>query len=149
MDTSVFSAIAAMGSALAATAAYLLTRKLYKTSIKVHISNTHTAFQSQMRTIQGKFDHRVNTPNWIPSDEDKRNIRLYWYLVLDEFITCCHLDERTRPLWDNFYLHGVIAALKHEHFRKDVEELIKDSSLLGCSKAFKKMIEEAKGKTKM
>ena len=103
----------------------------------------HSRFQSEIREIQRSFPPEVNNNNWKPSEEDKRNIALYWYLVFDEWLTCTQLGNDLEVLWKNHYSHGVKAALRLPAFKIKIEEIFRGSStFLGYGIDFRREIEQ-------
>lgn len=49
--------------------------------------------------------------DWKPSDDEKRNVRLYWYAVLDEWVATTCFKTETEFMWDELYRNGVVGAL--------------------------------------
>lgn len=88
----------------------------------------HSRFQSEMRVIQRSFSHKVNDPDWSPNESERRSIRLYWYLVFDEWLTCNKLHPSIVHLWDSYYSIGVQSALKNAQFNLEAGELFKGES---------------------
>lgn len=122
--------------------------KTYELSRKSTITEIHNRFQSSMRDIQLKYPVTINNNAEGIDNSTERNIRLYWYLVLDEFLTCKILstDPEMNSLWDKHYLIGVQSALKLKYFYIEIAKMLDGgSSLLGVQVQFEKEIIKANG----
>lgn len=122
-----------------AAAQVFVSKRQQNAQLEIHIVELHTHFQQQMREIQKALPSGVNTPGWVPSgNNEERAIRLYWYLVFDEWFTCHYLskEKRLNALWER-YRYGVISALTNPVFDADVKEMLdKNVILFGLAKEF-------------
>ncbi len=108
-----------------------VSKRSHTAQIEVHIVGLHTHFQEKMREIQKSFPPEVNEPSWQPiAREEKRAIRLYWYLVFDEWYTCKYLsnERRLNSLWDR-YSHGVVSALRKPAFDAEVIKMFSEEAI--------------------
>jgi hypothetical protein len=139
LPVEIWSAISALGSVAAAVAtcfaafgamraaasashqAKLLQGQLVSAQnvLKVEV---HCRFQSEVRSIQRSFPPEVNLTNWNPTDLDRRNVRLYWYLVFDEWLTCKKTNAGLDQLWD-WYAVGVRSAFRNRIFGEEARKL--------------------------
>ncbi len=122
-----------------AAAQVFISKRQQNAQLEIHIVELHTAFQQQMREIQRTLPVGVNQPGWKPaSDSEMRAIRLYWYLVFDEWYTCQYLskEKRLNALWAR-YRYGVISALRIPAFDDDVKNMLDSKIVLfGLAKEF-------------
>ena len=130
-----------------AAAQVFVSKRQQNAELEIHIVELHTHFQQQMREIQRAFPSGVNTLGWAPCDDNERRaIRLYWYLVFDEWYTCQHLstEKRLNALWAS-YRYGVISALANPAFDADVKEMFsKNAIFFGLAKEFSSEINECR-----
>lgn len=122
-----------------AAAQVFISRRQQNVQLEIHIVELHTNFQQQMREIQKTLPPKVNVPGWEPcSDNEARAVRLYWYLVFDEWYTCQYLstERRLNALWRR-YRYGVISALRNPVFDREVIKMLEgDAILFGLAKEF-------------
>lgn len=126
----------------------IITKRQQSTQLEIHIVELHTHFQQQIREIQKTFSPKVNEDDWMPDEKEKRAIRLYWYLVFDEWFTCKHLsnEKRLNALWER-YSWGAISALRNTHFDSEIQDMFtKDTIFLGLGKKFASDIDELRVK---
>ena len=104
----------------------------------------HRHFQSEIRGIQRELPVEVNDLKWTPTASHERTVRMYWYVVFDEWLVTTHGDPSLRILWQDFYRNGVRSALRLPAFRHSVEEMFESgSSFLGQGdKGFKQEINQ-------
>lgn len=135
LATTVISSVAAVSSMIVA---WLMVRFTKQSKI----SDIHHGFQMRVREIQKNFHADINTPDiWVPTPEEKRYIRLYWYTVFDEWLICCKLNKIYRRLWTDIYRPGVRSAIGNPHFKSDLIDIFeKESSLHGFRREFIKEI---------
>lgn len=122
--------VMAIGIVFAAAQMFIAKRQ-QTAQLEIHVVELHTHFQKSMREIQALFPPEVNTPDWLPKDGiESRAVRLYWYLVFDEWYTCKHLsrEKRLNDLWDR-YGYGVMSALKKQAFRNEFEKMIDEEAI--------------------
>lgn len=118
----------------------------YELNRKTAITDIHSRFQNNMRDIQLKFPYTINDNNIPVSEQDKRHIQLYWYLVLDEYITCKKMtnDKDLNNLWDNMYFNGMKSALRLKSFYEEIAYLLStNSTFLGHRNEFENEIKKA------
>jgi hypothetical protein len=120
------------------------TNNTYELSKSNSITEVHNRFQTSMRDIQLKFPVTINS-NEVTVDDPLtiRCITLYWYLVLDEFLTCkvLSIDPKMNDLWDKHYIVGVTSALNIKSFYFEIAKLLDGgSTLLGIREQFEKEI---------
>lgn len=147
MSTELISALAnvimAAGIVFVAGQVFVAKRQ-QSTQLEIHIVELHTHFQQAIREIQKAFPPDVNNPGWCPQNQDeKRALRLYWYLVFDEWYTCMYLskEKRLNALWTR-YRYGVISALTKRSFDNEVKEMFKEQAIFfGLSENFAQEIE--------
>lgn len=122
-----------------AAAQVFVSKRQQNAQLEIHIVELHTHFQQQMREIQKALPSGVNTPGWVPrGDNEERAIRLYWYLVFDEWYTCQYLstEQRLNALWGR-YRYGVISALTNPAFDADVKQMFERNAIFfGLAKEF-------------
>lgn len=122
-----------------AAAQVFISKRQQSVQLEIHIVELHTHFQQQMREIQRALPSGVNTIGWAPcGDNEERAIRLYWYLVFDEWYTCQYLsnEQRLNALWKR-YRHGVISALTNPVFDSDVKKMFERNAIFfGLAKEF-------------
>lgn len=142
MSTEIISAIAniVMASGIVFAAAQLfISKRQQNAQLEIHIVELHTHFQQQMREIQKTLPSGVNTTGWLPrGDDERRAIRLYWYLVFDEWYTCQYLsnERRLNALWER-YRYSVISALTIPAFDDDVKNMFNTNTIFfGLAKEF-------------
>jgi hypothetical protein len=85
------------------------------------------------------FGAGINKGDWIPSKREERALRLYWYLVFDEWYTCKYVskEEQLNALWDR-YRCGAISALKNKKFLDDIDDMFKQKAyFFGLREQFK------------
>lgn len=116
-----------------------VSKRQQRSQIEAHIVEIHTHFQQQMRDIQKAFPPEVNEKGWSPSSrEERRAVRLYWYLVFDEWYTCKYLsnEKRLHSLWKG-YRFGVLSALRKPAFSAEVQSMINEEAIFfGLGKEF-------------
>lgn len=141
-QTDLVASAAAAFSALAAICAVGLTWLTIKRAAVTKRADIHSRFQSEIRAIQQQFSEKVNDPeNWSPTDSEKRYIRMYWYVVFDEWVICCKEDKSLATLWRQYYAPGVGSALKNKHFAGNIKELFNgQSALFGYRNEFRDAI---------
>jgi hypothetical protein len=134
-------------SAFGATVfAYLSVKNLRK-QVEVHESKLdqerkfrkmeiHSRLVNQGREIQSRLPNNVNDTNYEPSENDIRQINMFWYHIFDEWSICYDNESELRELWDRYYSQGVKSALKIKTFREGIENLLKTSDLFGKSDQF-------------
>jgi hypothetical protein len=126
---------------------YFFARRQTMAQLEIHVVELHIHFQQQMREIQKAFPPSVNDPSWIPqSNDEKRAVRMYWYLVFDEWVTCKYLskERRLNALWDR-YRYGVISALSKPAFDSEVRDMFaRNAIFFGLAKEFMLEIEECR-----
>ena len=120
--SAVASAVAASFSAIAALCALYLSHVMRQRGADSKRADIHSRFQSEARTLLLKLSNSVNEPeNWQPSAEEQRHIRMYWYLVFDEWVICNKEDPSLADLWQNYYLQGARSALRNPHFEASLK----------------------------
>ncbi|WOJ95777.1 hypothetical protein R0137_11040 [Congregibacter brevis] len=131
--------VAATFSAVAALFALLVSYLSFKLTTNIKRADIHSRFQSDVRAIQQKLPLGVNTPEaWVPSEEEKRSIRLYWYVVFDEWLVTHVEDKSLKGLWTDYYSRGVSSALKNRHFVEDIKKFFDgESALFGLRSEFR------------
>ena len=119
--------VMAVGVVFAAGQFYVSKRE-QTAQLEAHIVELHTHFQQQIRELQKSFPPTANRSKWKPeNDQQKRAVRLYWYLVFDEWLTCQYLskEKRLNDLW-GYYRYGVISALQKQCFDEEVKRMFKE-----------------------
>lgn len=121
--------------------------EILKAQIDAHrttrLTEIHSRFQNEFRAIQRTLPHDVNSEAWAPTDDHKRSISLYWYLVFDEWLTCTKLSPDLNSLWEDHYSKGVMSALRLPAFRMKIEEIFSgESTFMGYGPEFRKHIDE-------
>lgn len=97
----------------------------------------HSRFQSEVRALQRSFSPNVNSPAWIPTENERRTVSLYWYLVFDEWLTCKKLYPALASMWEQHYSVGVQSALRNSIFNESAKDMFKgSSSFFGHGKEF-------------
>lgn len=148
---STFANVVAAGGIVFAAGQVFISKRQQSTQLEVHLVELHTHFQQQMREVQKNFPPSVNEPNWTPESRDeKRALRLYWYLVFDEWYTCKYLsnEKRLNSLWER-YRYGVTSALKKSAFNTEVEIMFsEEASFFGLGNEFASEIDNLRRGTK-
>lgn len=109
--------IGSLVSAIANTvmaAGVLLAARSLRIQKNIHLIDVHNRFQSEIRRLQEKMPSDINSGRLIFSEEEKQVIKMYWYLVVDEWMTCkikSH-DRDINNLWINFSW-GAKSAIDH------------------------------------
>ncbi|MEP0546606.1 MAG: hypothetical protein ABJF88_06715 [Rhodothermales bacterium] len=101
----------------------------------------HARLISQGRDIQSRLPAAVGRDSWIPSEEDRRQITMFWYHIFDEWTICKEEESELHTLWDEYYSKGVASALKIPAFRDNLKELLKASNLFGKADRFHQEID--------
>lgn len=142
MEPDFISALAdvVMAGGITFTAWQVLIAKRQQTSqLEIHVVELHTHFQQVMREIQKTFPPSVNESSWAPQNpQEERALRLYWYLVFDEWYTCKHVsnEKRLNELWKR-YRYGVISALRKPAFDAEVKKMFgEETSFFGLGQEF-------------
>ncbi len=110
------------------------------------IIEVHARFQIAIREIQSDLPLNINDNNAEFGEKEpeiRRKIQMYWYLVLDEFITCKKLsvDKDLEDLWDDMYFQGMKSALRLKYFYFEIADLLSTkSTFLGYRKQFEEEI---------
>lgn len=104
----------------------------------------HYQFQTTIRELQKLLPATVNSKDYVPTDEEKRIISLYWYCIFDEWYICKKQSKFYSDLWDNIYVKGLDSAFKIEAFRTRIEEMFVkgESSFMGFGMEFKNVLNE-------
>jgi len=145
--TKIILSLAVSCSAIAAFCAVFLSWLTVKRAAASKRTEVHSKFQFEVRAIQRQFTQAVNHPaNWTPTQEEKRYIRMYWYLVFDEWLLTQKEDRSLRDLWGKYYSQGVISALKNPRFVEDLKLFLGgESALFGYRAEFRDTINELYG----
>jgi len=91
----------------------IIAAKSFISQKKVHLIDVHTRFQATIRGLQDRMPPDINERLFL-SKEEKRIIRLYWYAVFDEWITCDvrSNDKHLKELWTSF-AWGAKSGIEH------------------------------------
>lgn len=91
----------------------IIAAKAFIAQKKVHLIDVHTRFQTTIRNLQDRMCPEINE-KLVLTKEEKRIIRLYWYAVFDEWITCEFRsnDKHLKELWTSF-AWGAKSGIEH------------------------------------
>lgn len=92
-------------------------RKSSQLNHEAQILNLHRQSSAEIRDIQRLLPEEVNDEDWVPSKDQERILRMYWYLIFDEWLWSKKLAKNAGHMWDNYYWHGVQSALEKYAFR--------------------------------
>lgn len=104
-------------------------------------SRMYIEFQSRFRDLQARLPSEINSDSFVPRKEHERLIRIYWYMVFDEWFACSIHDD-LRPMW-RYFSRGVESAFSIKLFRDGfIDFYSSNQSLFGKSEDFFREIEE-------
>lgn len=104
-------------------------------------SRMYIEFQSRFRELQSKLPAAINDENFSPTPDQKRLIRIYWYMVFDEWFAC-NMHDDLRDMW-SYYARGVESGLDLKSFRDElISFYLSNPSLFGLADKFFSEISE-------
>lgn len=134
---SLFATIAAFMASRQAKRAANISEHHSSQSMKNEILSMHINFQTEIRNLQKQLPPEVNDSGWVPSKQEKRIIRMYWYAVFDEWLASVKIGANIKHMWDEYYRNGVTGAMTNGAFVDELRVMIAGpTTFLGKPKDF-------------
>ena len=102
----------------------------------------HYSIIESFRNLQLQFPPGISDKDYQPTEEDKRLIFVFWFLIFDEWFACKHEGKYLKGFWDKYYIHELRSVMYRTMFTDVLKSMVEEKKIgfFGLSDSFSEML---------